>query len=342
MLVLEIPDICLMVTKIGLKNFYIQLCEYLTEDFKNWEQFAKSPRHAVYVANGVIELMPICNDTLYTFKYVNGHPNNPRENKLNVVAVGMLADVASGYPLMLSEMTLLTGLRTAATSALASKVLARKHSKRLTIIGCGAQSEFQVLAHHALFDLSEVRYIDIDPHAMERFAHHLQSESFTLTPMPDIQTAIQDADIIITATAATGKQHVLEHGWLKPGQHVSGIGGDSPGKTELDPEILKHSKVVIEYFPQTIHEGEIQNLGDHAKEYLYAELWEILSGHKPGRKDDQEITVFDSVGFALEDFSILRLCYQLSQDHHSGKTLKLIPNDMSDCKNLFGLLREKI
>ncbi len=341
MLVLEISDICAMVTKIGLKNFYIQLCEYLTEDFKHWEQFSKSPRHAVYVANGVIELMPICNGTLYTFKYVNGHPNNTRDNKLNVVAVGMLADVASGYPLMLSEMTLLTGLRTAATSALTSKILARKQSKRLAIIGCGAQSEFQVLAHHALFDLSEVRYIDLDPRAMERFSQHLRPESFTLLPMTDIQTAIEGADIIITATAATGKQHVLKHGWLKPGQHVSGIGGDSPGKTELDPDILKHSKVVIEYFPQTIHEGEIQNLGDLAKEYVYAELWEILSGHKPGRKDDLEITVFDSVGFALEDFSILRLCYQLAQEHHSGKMLNLIPNGMSDCKNLFGLLREK-
>lgn len=339
MLLLEIPAICTMISKVGLKTFYLRLCENLTTDFSHWEQFQKSPRHAVFVPNGVIELMPICNDELYTFKYVNGHPLNPINNKLTVVAFGMLADVATGYPLMLSSMTLLTALRTAATSALASKYMAKQNSKRVAIIGCGAQSEFQILAHHALFDLSEVRYFDPDAGAMRRFACHLQDESFELLPKDDVQSAIEGADIIITATAAKGKQKILELSWLKPGQHISGIGGDSPGKTELDPEILKHAKVVIEYFPQTQHEGEIQNLGEQAQNFVYAELWEIISGKKSGRSNDQDISVFDSVGFAMEDFSILRLCYQLSQDYHLGKDINLIPNDIADCKNLFGLLR---
>ncbi len=339
MLLLEIPDICSIVSRVGLKNFYVRLCDYLTEDFSHWEQFQKSPRHGVYVPNGVIELMPICNDKLYSFKYVNGHPNNPRHNKLNVVGVGMLADVATGYPILLSEMTLLTGLRTAATAALASRHLARKQSKILAIIGCGAQSEFQVLAHHALLDISEVRYFDIDPHAMQRFTQNLQDSSLQLQAMPDVHAAIENADVIITATAAKGKQTVLQHSWLQPGQHLVAMGGDSPGKTELDPEILKHAKLVVEYFPQTEHEGEIQNLGEHAKDYVYAELWEIVSGQKPGRTNEQEISVFDSVGFALEDFSILRLCHQLAQEYHLGKTINLIPDQILDCKNLFGLLQ---
>ena len=259
MLLLEIPDICSIVEQIGLNDFYLRLCDYLTADFSNWHQFQKSSRHAVYVPNGVIELMPICNDALYSFKYVNGHPCNPLDNKLNVVAFGVLADVASGYPLLISSMTLLTAMRTAATSALASKHLARKDSKKLAIIGCGAQSEFQILAHHALFDLTEVRYVDIDTAAMQRLAHNLRHESFKLIPAHGVREAIDGADIIVTATAAKGKVHILELDWLTPGQHISGIGGDSPGKTELDPEILKHSRVVVEYFPQTHHEGEIQS-----------------------------------------------------------------------------------
>ncbi|MGV3740629.1 MAG: ornithine cyclodeaminase [Gammaproteobacteria bacterium] len=338
MLLLQIPDVCSLVNKIGLKNFYVQLCDYLREDFSHWEQFQKSPRHGIYVPNGVIELMPISNDKFYTFKYVNGHPNNPKHNKLNVVGVGMLVDVATGYPLMLTEMTLLTGLRTAATSALASKYLARSDSKKLAIIGCGAQSEFQVLAHHALFNLTEIRYFDIDNHAMQRFAKHLKDAGPQLKPMPDIQSAIDGVDIIITATAASGKHKVLELDWLKEGQHICAIGGDSPGKTELDPEILKHTKVFVEFFPQTEHEGEIQNLGAQAKEFVHAELWEIISKKKTGRVDAQDITVFDGVGFALEDFSALRLCYQLAQEHHLGKPIALIPDQIKDCKNLYGLL----
>ena len=340
MLLLEIPTICSMVERIGIKDFYLRLCAHLIEDFSNWSEFQKSARHAVYVLNGVIELMPICNNEMYSFKYVNGHPCNPASNKLTVVAFGMLADVVTGYPLMISSMTLLTAFRTAATAALSSRYLAKQHSKRLAIIGCGAQSEFQVLAHHALFDLTEVRYFDTDSAAMTRFTDNLHDQSFTLLPQDSIQAAIKSADIIITATAAPGVNHVLALAMLEPGQHICGIGGDSPGKTELDPEILKHSKVVIEYFPQTQHEGEIQNLGTEAQNIVYAELWEILSGIKEGRVDNNEITVFDSVGFALEDFSILRMCYQLANEQRVGKTIDLIPQSLEDCKNLFGLLRQ--
>lgn len=338
MLILELHDIRSIIHQIGLLNFYLRLFDTLTEDFSNWLQFQKSSRHAVYMPNGVIELMPICNNELYSFKYVNGHPENSKNNYLTVVAFGMLADVKNGYPLLISSMTELTALRTAATAALASKYLAKKNSQRLAIIGCGAQSEFQVLAHQALFDLTEVRYFDPDQKAMQRFAKNLTKYNFKLSPMTDILSAIDGVDIIITATAAPGKQKLfaLEH--LTPGQHINGIGGDSPNKTELDPKILTQATVVVEYFPQTQHEGEIQNLGVKAKDYVYAELWEIISQQKPGRTNDQMITLFDSVGFALEDFSILRLCYQLAQQLQIGTDIRLIPNELVDSKNLFSLL----
>lgn len=341
MLLIEIPHIKKLITVLGLKAFFKTLNKNLTQDFKDWQSFQKSSRHAVYVDNGVIELMPVCGKKLYSFKYVNGHPENIKLHKPTIYACGLLAEVASGEPLMISEMTLLTALRTAATSALASSYMARSDSKILSIIGCGAQSDFQVLAHHALFNLKEVRYFDLDPKAMQRFANNLQNETFKLVAGKDAQSIVSGADIIITATAAKKKQKVLNYSWLEPGQHICGIGGDSPGKTELDVNILKNSKIVVEYFPQTAHEGEIQNLGKNAKKHVYAELWELVSGKKKGRKNAKEITLFDSVGFALEDYSILRLIYDLAPKYQIGREVALVPDatNLPETKDLFKLIK---
>ncbi len=337
MILLETHAIQLLIKKIGLSAFYRRLFDNLTEDFKNWQQFQKSSRHALYVADGVIELMPICNNSLYSFKYVNGHPLNPQQNKLNVIAIGMLADVRTGYPLMISAMTVLTAIRTAAISALSSRYLAKAKSQKLAMIGCGAQSEFQVLAHHTLFDLKEVRYFDIDKNAMKRFQQNMRSQSFELIEAQNIKQAMAGADIVITATAARGKHKVIESAWLEPGQHICAIGGDAPGKTELDPDILKKAKIVVEYFQQTQHEGEIQNLGSDADKFVYAELWEIVNESKLARIGSEEIIVFDSVGFALEDFSVLRLCYDLAQELLIGDTVDFVPDSLWDCKDLYGL-----
>ena len=339
MLLIEISHIKQLIERIGLKEFFKALNKNLKSDFKNWHSFEKSPRHAISVENGIIELMPICGKKYYSFKYVNGHPNNVKLNKLTIFGCGLLAEVKTGEPLMISEMTLLTALRTAATSALASSLMAKPKSKTLAIIGCGAQSDFQVLAHHALFNLTEVHYFDLDPKAMQRFARNMRDESFTLIPGTDTKSTIQGVDIIITATAAKKKQKVLQASWIEPGQHISGVGGDSPGKTELDINILKKAKIVVEYFPQTTHEGEIQNLGKNAKKHVQAELWELISGKKTIRKNAKDITLFDSVGFALEDYSILRLVYDLAQTHEIGSNAELVPSHMPNTKDLFSLLK---
>ncbi|NCT56393.1 MAG: ornithine cyclodeaminase [Legionella sp.] len=341
MLLLDTADIHSMIKSEGLSSFYLQLIEQLEQDFRQWEAFEKSPRHAIYVEGGVMELMPICDDVHYSFKYVNGHPGNPLQGRLNIVALGMLAEVAHGHPVMLASMTVLTAIRTAAVSALSSQYCAKKSSKKIAIIGCGAQSEFQILAHHAVFDLDEVRCFDLSFDAMNRFARNLASESFELVLAKSCLEAIKDADIIITSTSAQGKHHVLHAHDLQPGQHICAIGGDSPGKTELDPNLLKQAKIVIEYFPQTCEEGEIQNLKPDAADYVYAELWELMSQIKPGRVDDHEITVFDAVGFALEDLSTLKLCYALAKKLGLGVQFNLAGEALHDPKDLYGLfLRE--
>ncbi|MFK5984649.1 MAG: ornithine cyclodeaminase [Pseudomonadota bacterium] len=337
MKMIDIETLLHIIEHIGLNTFYQMLIETLEEDFGNWNQFSKSPRHAIHTNQGVIELMPCANNQFYSFKYVNGHPSNTLQNKLCVVAIGMLSDAKNGYPLLISEMTLLTALRTAATAALAAKYLARKESKHLAIIGTGAQAEFQVLAMLSLYPLTEVSFYDIDAKAMDKFANNLEAYDFKLNASSSIKSCVQAADIIISATAAKKQASLFSYTKVKPGTHIHAMGGDCPGKTEFDANMLKNSKVVVEYLAQSKHEGEIQQVDESI---VHAELWEIIQAKKSARENNQEITFFDSVGFALEDFSVLRLVYHLSLQLEMAKEVDLIPQ-LKNAKDLFSLLKVK-
>ena len=330
-----IHDIQAIIGKVGILDFFRQLIDRLESDYARWDDFYKSPRHAIHYPHGVMELMPTSDDDYYTYKFVNGHPNNPIDNKMTVVALGMLAEVKNGYPLMLSEMTLLTALRTAATSALAAKFMAKSQSETLAMIGTGSQAEFQTLAMKAIFPIKTVRYFDIDTAAMEKFAANMAEYDIKLMPCKSAEETVSGCDIITTATADKKASRILQQAWIQPGMHINGVGGDCPGKTELDPALLSKAKIVIEFLPQTKVEGEIQNTGNNA---IYAEMWELASKQKPGRENDEEITIFDSVGFALEDYSVLRLIYDLAKQQHVGESINMIPS-LSNPKDLFLLLK---
>lgn len=332
--IITIDDLKEIINQLGINNFFSQLITELKKDFSRWQDFNKTPRMASHFPHGVIELMPIHDQDFYSFKYVNGHPKNPEQKTLTVVAMGVLAEVATGYPLIISEMTLLTAFRTAATAAIASSYLAKKNSKTVGIIGTGSQSEFLILAHQVALGIEKVKFFDIDPKAMKKFTHNLANTGLIFEQCDSALETIQDVDIIITAVAAKEQIHVIKDSWVKPGLHIAGMGGDCPGKTELDPAILQRSKIVVEYLPQTALEGEIQNLPIPS---VYAELWELTSGKKPGRENDQEITLYDCVGFALEDFSALKLVHRLAKELRIGHQLDLIP-DLEDPKNLFEII----
>ncbi len=327
-------DMRQLISSVGLAKFNKLLFEALRQDFSRWHDFQLSPRHATHYPHGVIELMPCSDDKLYAYKYVNGHPLNTSDGKLCVVAIGMLAEVGSGYPVLLCEMTWLTALRTAAVAALGAHYLARKESEVLAIIGCGAQSEFQVLALAGVCPLTAVRYFDLDPAAMKKFARNLKGRLPNLVACKDVTEAVQGADLIVTATAAKCRDRILNASMVAPGAHIHAMGGDCPGKTELDPALLDESKIVVEYKEQSMAEGEIQNCPD-AK--IHAELWEIVSGNRPGRESEDEITLFDSVGFALEDYAALRLVHQLAEQYGIGREIEMIP-ELDDPKDLFGRL----
>ncbi|RYG08757.1 MAG: ornithine cyclodeaminase, partial [Burkholderiales bacterium] len=170
-----IADIQRLIQQRGVAAFIEGLAAEIERDYRRWGDFDKSARHAIHSPGGVIELMPTSDGRQYSFKYVNGHPKNTERGLLTVTAFGVLADVDTGYPLLLSELTITTALRTAAMSALAAQKLARQDSRVMAVIGNGAQSEFQVIGFHRMLGIREVRLFDIDPDASDKLARNLQA-----------------------------------------------------------------------------------------------------------------------------------------------------------------------
>ena len=324
-----------LINHTGLTQMMIGLSEYIESDFKRWELFDKTPRVASHSAEGVIELMPTSDGEVYGFKYVNGHPKNTKDGLQTITAFGLLADVTTGYPVLLSEMTLLTALRTAATSAMAAKFLAPKDATTMAMIGNGAQSEFQSLAMQAICGITHVRLYDVDPLATQKAAGHLAAAGLKVTACKTAQEAIEGADIITTCTADKQYATILTDNMVGSGVHINAIGGDCPGKTELHRDILLRSDIFVEFPPQTRIEGEIQQLPD---DYPVQQLWKVITGQTAGRRSEAQITLFDSVGFAIEDFSSLRYIRDLIQGTNFFSPLDMLA-DPDDPRDLYGMLK---
>jgi ornithine cyclodeaminase len=248
--------------------------------------------------------------------------------------------VQTGYPLLLSELTYTTALRTAAMSALAARLMARPGSRVMALIGNGAQSEFQAIAFHHMLGIRELRLYDTDPHAtrkLERNLQRLQLQGMRVVSCRSTAEAVRGADIVTTVTADKRNALILTPEMIEPGMHVNAVGGDCPGKTELHADILRRSdaRVVVEFEPQCRIEGEIQQL---EADFPVIELCEVLLGRAQGRTHAREVTIFDSVGFALTDFSALRYLYRLNrQQLLVPADIDLVP-DLADPKDLFGNL----
>ncbi len=330
----SVANMMRLVLHLGTERVMVDLAAEIEADFRRWEMFDKTPRVASHSDVGVIELMPTSDGETYGFKYVNGHPSNMKQGLQTVTALGLLASVATGYPLLLSEMTILTALRTAATSAMAAKWLAPKGATTMAMIGNGAQSEFQALAFKAICGISQVRLFDIDPAATAKAAKNLAGHDLTVTACTTPEDAILGAQIITTCTADKQYATILTDNMVGSGVHINAVGGDCPGKTELHRDILLRSGIFVEYPPQTRVEGEIQQLDpDHP----VTELWQVITGQTQGRESAAQITIFDSVGFAVEDFSALRYVLGKLKETDFFESLDMIA-DPDDPRDLFGML----
>jgi ornithine cyclodeaminase len=323
-----------LVRAVGVEAYLTGLADYIEQDFRRWAEFEKAPRVASHSRDGVIELMPTSDGALYGFKYVNGHPKNTQSGLQTVTAFGVLADVGTGYPRLLSEMTITTALRTAATSAVAARYLARKDAAVMAIIGLGSQSEFQALAFKALNGIRRLRVFDIDSTATEKFLANLAGQGFEIEVAASAQEAVLGADIITTVTADKLKATILSDNMVGAGVHINAVGGDCPGKTELQREILLRADVFVELPEQTRIEGEIQQM---PPDFPVTELWRVIVGETEGRRTRDQITVFDSVGFATEDFSALRYLSDLIEGTDFYDEIDLL-TEPEDPRNLFGLL----
>ncbi|GAA6207327.1 ornithine cyclodeaminase [Cognatishimia sp. WU-CL00825] len=331
----SVDNMMRLVHHVGVETMLQELAAYVEADFRRWELFDKTPRVASHSDVGVIELMPTSDGEAYGFKYVNGHPKNTSEGLQTVTAFGLLADVYTGYPVLLTEMTLLTALRTAATSAMAAKFLAPKSSKTMAMIGNGAQSEFQTLAMKAIVGIENVRLYDTDSAASEKCARNLKGLGVNVTICTSPEQAMQGAQILTTCTADKKNATILSDNMVGAGVHINAIGGDCPGKTELASGILERADVFVEFPPQTRIEGEIQQM---PADFEVTELWEVIEGTKTGRRDDKQITLFDGVGFAIEDFSALRYVRDSIKGTDFCDMLDMLA-DPDDPRDLFGMLQ---
>jgi len=331
----SVADMMHLVNQRGLETVLRELADMIESDFKRWPEFDKTARVAAHSPDGVIELMPTADSENYGFKYVNGHPKNMKEGYQTVTAFGVLSSVANGYPILLSEMTVLTALRTAATSALVAKYLAPKGAKTMAMFGNGAQCEFQAMAFKTLVGIDTVRLYDIDPAATDKAVRNLESSGLKVIKCGSGQEVVEGAEIITTCTADKQNATILTDNMVGSGVHINAIGGDCPGKTELHRDILLRAEIFVEYPPQTRVEGEIQQL---AEDHPVTELWQVMRGDVNGRRDPRQITLFDSVGFAIEDFSALRYIHARVEQGAPHVLLDMLA-DPDDPRDLFGMLK---
>ncbi|MCP8940311.1 ornithine cyclodeaminase [Alsobacter sp. SYSU M60028] len=332
---LSTADVIAIVRRLGVAACLDRMARRIEADFRRWPEFTKQARVGHHSDTGVIELMPISDARAYSFKYVNGHPGNPRHGLPTVMAFGVLADMETGQPVLLSELTLTTALRTAATSAMAARFLARPDSRTMALIGNGAQSEFQALAFHHLLGVDRLRLFDTEPQATAKLVRNLANvPGMTLEVCSSVAEAVRGADIVTTVTADKANATVVTPDMIAPGMHLNAVGGDCPGKTELHADVLRAGPVFVEFEPQSRIEGEIQQMPES---FACTELWRVILGEAEGRRDPAQVTIFDSVGFALEDFSALHVMQDAARELGLGRKLDLIARS-DDPRDLFGLI----
>lgn len=237
-------------------------------------------------------------------KSVNAHPGN--KDIPAVMATITLVDPDTGFPIAIMDGTHITKMRTGAAGAVAAKYLSREDSKVAAFVGAGVQASTQLEALLIIRPkLSRIKVYDVNEAKMEQFAEDAGANyGLQVECAGSVKEAVGDADIVITSTPV--RTPIIKAEYIRRGTHINAIGADAPGKQELDPAILKRAKIVIDNWEQASHGGEINvplSKGLISKEDIYADIGEIVSGKKPGRKSPDEITVFDSTGLAIQDIS---------------------------------------
>lgn len=244
-------------------------------------------------------------------KWVNVHPENKRYGLPSVMAVIILSDPKTGFPLAIMNGTLTTNLRTGAVGGIAAKYLANKNSSKVALVGCGVQAQTQLVALNELFKIKSVKVYDCrEPHAID-FIKEMKYLCLKIERCLTIEDCVYGADIVVTTTPS--RRPIVKSKWIGRGVHINAIGADAKGKEELEPAIFKRAKIVVDDVIQATHSGEI-NVPISKKiikeNDIYATLGEVITGKKKGRTSKDEITVFDSTGLAIQDVAVANYVYK--------------------------------
>ncbi|AGK61632.1 L-alanine dehydrogenase [Archaeoglobus sulfaticallidus PM70-1] len=268
---------------------------------------------------GDLRAMPAYLDGKAGVKWVNSHPHNSEVGLPTVMALLIYNDPETGFPLAVMDATHITNMRTGAAGGIASKYLARKDSKIIGFIGCGVQAYTQLSAHLKLFDVEKVRCYDLSESHAKKFVDYCSKQNID-AEFARIEKAC-DCDILVTITPS--RKPVVMAEWVADGTHINAIGADAPGKQELDPEILKKSRVFVDDKEQAFHSGEVNvplSKGIISENDIAGTIGEVIVGKVKGRIGD-EITVFDSTGLAIQDISTASIIY--SRAIEKGVGLKI-------------------
>ena len=273
---------------------------------------------------------------IFGLKLVSWFGENPDKGLPSLVGTVLIFDANTGAPVGLLDGSHITGMRTGAAGAIGAKLLARKDSKKLLVVGAGHIATFQIAATLQCFPQLEevmvydamdfpnaVRFVDAIKDKLEE-DFHMKASGVKFTAVGDVQAATGQSDIIITVTPS--KQPIIMKEWVKPGTHFSCIGADMSGKEEVDPEIFKDARVFTDDTPQCMNVGEIEvpvAEGILKEEDIAGEIGDILTGKADGRENDSQITVFDATGTALLDLLTGMVALEEAKKNGLGQTVEL-------------------
>ena len=265
---------------------------------------------------GDFRAMPAYIDGSAGIKWVCVYPNNRAQNLRSVVATIIYSDPQTGYPLAIMDGTYITSMRTGAAGGIAVKYLAKKDSSVIGIIGAGVQARAQLLAiKEVLPEIKEVKVFSLPKDTGVSYAEEMKAKlDLNVRPVETIEEALE-ADIVVTTTPA--RKPIIKKQHIKPGTHINAIGADARGKQEMEGEILKKAKIVVDDLEQASHSGEINvplSEGVIKIEDIYGTLGEVVANLKKGRESDEEITIFDSTGLAIQDIICAKIVYEKAKE----------------------------
>lgn len=276
--------------------------------------------------NGDLRTMPayLEEEDITGVKIVNVHPGNPARGLPTVMALIVLISPETGAPVAIMDGTYLTDIRTGAAGGIAAKYLARKDSKVIGMVGTGNQAKTQLEALLEVFKPELVRITSRTKESCNQFIQETANFVSCEVRYEENIEEVCDCDILVTTTPS--RKPIVKAKWIKEGTHINAIGADAVGKEELDPELLIRSKIVVDDIVQALHSGEVNvPLSKHyiSENDIHAQLGEVITGSKPGRTSEDEITIFDSTGLAIQDVASAHLVYERAVSKGLGRQVRI-------------------